>query len=62
MVLFSKGGIVNLPVSNLERSIEFYKKLGLPFAWRDEDTTSRGQKNQEIGKSVHETATRGQKH
>lgn len=28
----------HLPVSNLESSIEFYKKLGLTFAWRDEDT------------------------
>lgn len=28
----------HLPVSNLEASIEFYKKLGLNFAWRDEDT------------------------
>ncbi|SOC42579.1 VOC family protein [Ureibacillus acetophenoni] len=28
----------HLPVSNLERSIEFYKKLGFWFAWRDEDT------------------------
>ncbi|MEK3874916.1 MULTISPECIES: VOC family protein [unclassified Paenibacillus] len=28
----------HLPVSNLEASIEFYKRLGLKFAWRDEDT------------------------
>lgn len=28
----------HLPVSNLGISIEFYKKLGLKFAWRDEDT------------------------
>ncbi|KWX71669.1 extradiol dioxygenase [Paenibacillus riograndensis] len=28
----------HLPVSNLEVSIEFYKKLGLKFAWRDEET------------------------
>lgn len=28
----------HLPVSNLEASIEFYQKLGLKFAWRDEDT------------------------
>ncbi|GIP53632.1 VOC family protein [Paenibacillus vini] len=28
----------HLPVSNLHRSIEFYSKLGLELAWRDEDT------------------------
>ncbi|WP_238650773.1 VOC family protein [Paenibacillus piscarius] len=28
----------HLPVSNLEASIEFYQRLGLKFAWRDEDT------------------------
>ncbi len=28
----------HLPVSNIEVSIEFYKKLGLGLAWRDEDT------------------------
>lgn len=28
----------HLPVRNLEVSIEFYKKLGLNFAWRDDDT------------------------
>jgi catechol 2,3-dioxygenase-like lactoylglutathione lyase family enzyme len=28
----------HLPVSNLEVSIEFYKKLGLEFAYRDEET------------------------
>lgn len=28
----------HLPVSNLQNSIEFYHKLGLKFAWRDEDT------------------------
>jgi catechol 2,3-dioxygenase-like lactoylglutathione lyase family enzyme len=28
----------HLPVKNLEVSIEFYRKLGLKFAWRDEDT------------------------
>lgn len=28
----------HLPVSNIENSIEFYKNLGLEFAWRDEDT------------------------
>ena len=28
----------HLPVKNLETSIEFYKKLGLKLAWRDEDT------------------------
>lgn len=28
----------HLPVKNLEVSIEFYKKLGLKLAWRDEDT------------------------
>jgi catechol 2,3-dioxygenase-like lactoylglutathione lyase family enzyme len=28
----------HLPVKNLEKSIEFYKKLGLKFAWRDHDT------------------------
>ncbi|MRX73944.1 VOC family protein [Bacillus lacus] len=28
----------HLPVSHLERSIEFYKNLGLKFAWRDENT------------------------
>lgn len=28
----------HLPVRNLEISIEFYSKLGLKFAWRDEDT------------------------
>lgn len=28
----------HLPVSNLEVSIEFYKKLGLSMAWRDEET------------------------
>lgn len=28
----------HLPVKNLEVSIEFYKKIGLKFAWRDEDT------------------------
>ncbi|SCB02638.1 Uncharacterized protein BWINRA5_06120 [Bacillus mycoides] len=29
---------VHLPVSNLKKSIEFYRKLGLKLAWRDEDT------------------------
>ncbi|HBS45523.1 MAG TPA: extradiol dioxygenase, partial [Paenibacillus sp.] len=28
----------HLPVSNLEVSIEFYEKLGLRMAWRDEET------------------------
>ncbi|UPK46355.1 MULTISPECIES: VOC family protein [Paenibacillus] len=28
----------HLPVSNLRQSIEFYSKLGLELAWRDEDT------------------------
>lgn len=28
----------HLPVSNLEVSIEFYEKLGLKMAWRDEET------------------------
>jgi catechol 2,3-dioxygenase-like lactoylglutathione lyase family enzyme len=28
----------HLPVKNLECSIEFYKKLGLKFAWGDDDT------------------------
>ncbi|SDN02891.1 glutathione S-transferase [Psychrobacillus sp. OK028] len=28
----------HLPVSNLEKSVEFYKKLDLTMAWRDEDT------------------------
>ncbi|OMF00176.1 extradiol dioxygenase [Paenibacillus amylolyticus] len=28
----------HLPVSNLDQSIEFYSKLGLELAWRDEDT------------------------
>lgn len=28
----------HLPVKNLEVSIEFYQKLGLKFAWRDEET------------------------
>jgi predicted lactoylglutathione lyase len=28
----------HLPVSDLEVSIEFYKKLGLEFAYRDEET------------------------
>lgn len=28
----------HLPVKNLESSIEFYKRLGLKQAWRDEDT------------------------
>lgn len=28
----------HLPVKDLEVSIEFYRKLGLKFAWRDEDT------------------------
>lgn len=28
----------HLPVSNLQNSIEFYHKLGLKFAWSDEDT------------------------
>ncbi|MDR7079898.1 catechol 2,3-dioxygenase-like lactoylglutathione lyase family enzyme [Neobacillus niacini] len=28
----------HLPVKNLEVSIEFYRKLDLKFAWRDEDT------------------------
>ncbi|WP_426952570.1 VOC family protein [Bacillus mycoides] len=28
----------HLPVSNLKNSIEFYRKLGLELAWRDEDT------------------------
>ncbi|HDR7623659.1 MULTISPECIES: VOC family protein [Bacillus] len=28
----------HLPVSNLKNSIEFYRKLGLKLAWRDEDT------------------------
>lgn len=27
-----------MPVKNLELSMEFYTKLGLQFAWRDEDT------------------------
>lgn len=29
---------VHLPVKDLECSVEFYKKLGLKFAWRDKDT------------------------
>lgn len=29
---------VHLPVSNLEVSIEFYKRLGLTMAWRDDET------------------------
>ncbi|MGD6874262.1 VOC family protein [Sutcliffiella horikoshii] len=28
----------HLPVKNLQISIEFYQKLGLKLAWRDEDT------------------------
>lgn len=28
----------HLPVSDLKNSIEFYRKLGLKLAWRDEDT------------------------
>ncbi|AHV95370.1 VOC family protein [Paenibacillus sabinae] len=28
----------HLPVKNLDFSIEFYKKLGLSLAWRDDDT------------------------
>lgn len=28
----------HLPIRDLEVSIEFYKKLGLNFAWRDDDT------------------------
>ena len=28
----------HLPVKNVEASIEFYKKLGLKIAWRDDDT------------------------
>ena len=28
----------HLPVSNLEVSIEFYSKLGLELAWKDEDS------------------------
>lgn len=28
----------HLPVKNLEVSMEFYKKLGLTFAWRDDNT------------------------
>jgi catechol 2,3-dioxygenase-like lactoylglutathione lyase family enzyme len=28
----------HLPVENLGNSLEFYKKLGLKMAWRDEDT------------------------
>ncbi|KGE19239.1 VOC family protein [Paenibacillus wynnii] len=28
----------HLPVKSLERSIEFYTKLGLKFAWRDDNT------------------------
>ncbi|MNW49145.1 Metallothiol transferase FosB 2 [compost metagenome] len=28
----------HLPVKNLKESIEFYSKLGLELAWRDEDT------------------------
>lgn len=28
----------HLPVKNLEHSINFYNKLGLKLAWRDEDT------------------------
>ncbi|MFC5527893.1 VOC family protein [Cohnella yongneupensis] len=28
----------HLPVRNLEASIEFYKQLGLGFAWRNDDT------------------------
>ncbi|CAM3465306.1 MULTISPECIES: VOC family protein [Brevibacillus] len=28
----------HLPVKNLEVSIEFYTRLGLKFAWRDDDT------------------------
>lgn len=29
---------VHLPVKNLEVSIEFYTRLGLKFAWRDDET------------------------
>ncbi|MBO2536961.1 VOC family protein [Rummeliibacillus suwonensis] len=29
---------VHLPVRNLKRSIEFYKRLDLEFSWRDEET------------------------
>ncbi|TYA13523.1 VOC family protein [Paenibacillus faecis] len=28
----------HLPVSNLQKSIEFYSNLGLEMAWKDEDT------------------------
>lgn len=28
----------HLPVKNIEVSVEFYRKLGLEIAWRDEDT------------------------
>ncbi|GIO83236.1 extradiol dioxygenase [Paenibacillus faecis] len=28
----------HLPVSNLQKSIEFYSNLGLELAWKDEDT------------------------
>ncbi|MFD1739175.1 VOC family protein [Bacillus salitolerans] len=28
----------HLPISNLKQSIEFYQKLGLELAWKDEDT------------------------
>ncbi|GED70891.1 extradiol dioxygenase [Brevibacillus reuszeri] len=28
----------HLPVKNLEASIEFYQRLGLKFAWRDDET------------------------
>ncbi|WP_412762684.1 hypothetical protein [Peribacillus frigoritolerans] len=33
---------VHLPVKNLDVSLEFYKKLGLELAWRDEDTAFFG--------------------
>jgi glutathione S-transferase len=39
----------HLPVKNLDVSLEFYKKLGLEFAWRDEETAFFGLKKEKVG-------------
>lgn len=39
----------HLPVSNLDKSIEFYQNLGLEFAWKDKDTAFFGLKKRKVG-------------
>ena len=39
----------HLPVRKLEVSIEFYQKLGLELAWRDEETVFFGSKKVKAG-------------